>query len=211
MKQFPSLHHLATAPLADVLVAWQGLGYNRRAKYLHQIAQTVEQRFDGRIPDTHESLVGLSGIGTDTAGAILAYAFEQPMVYIETNIRTVFIHHFFPGAASVADSEVLPLVAAAVDREQPRQWYWAVMDYGAWLKSQSNNIRRSSHYKKQSSFQGSSRQIRGRVLRELSRSSMTIPELSGIIADDRFEHVITALSNEGLIEIRRDRISLTGR
>lgn len=131
-EQFPDFSALASAPLSDVLIAWQGLGYNRRAKYLHELAKAVV-RLDG-LPETLEELVKLPGIGKNTAGAILAYAFDQPVVYIETNIRTVYLHHFFADRFDVDDKELLPFIARTLDHSEPRAWYSALMDYGTFLK-----------------------------------------------------------------------------
>src|SRR5215471_3425360 len=112
--QFPTIQSLAQAPLKDVLVAWQGLGYNRRAKFLWQAAQAIIQDSEGTVPSTESDLVKLPGIGKNTAGAISAYAFNQPAIFIETNIRTVFIHHFFKDQVDVPDKALLGLVGATL-------------------------------------------------------------------------------------------------
>ncbi|MFO8163646.1 MAG: hypothetical protein R6T98_03835, partial [Desulfatiglandales bacterium] len=92
---FPDIYSLAQAPLREVLNVWQGLGYNRRAVALQQAAQKVVKHFDQRIPSNVDSLVSLPGIGKATACAICTFAFNQPTLFIETNIRTAFIHYFF--------------------------------------------------------------------------------------------------------------------
>jgi len=110
----------------------------------------------------------LKGVGRYTAGAIMAFAFNEPAVFIETNIRTVFIHHFFARQEGVQDSQILPLVEAMLDRENPRVWYWALMDYGAMLKKNGLDMNgRSAHHQKQTPFHGSFRQLRGRILKAL--------------------------------------------
>lgn len=198
---FPTVASLAEAPLADVLRAWQGLGYNRRAKFLWQAAQTVVQQYNGVFPSDQNSLVGLPGVGVNTAGAILAYAFNKPVVFIETNIRTVFIHHFFTDRDDVHDKELLPLIADTLDQHNPREWYWALMDYGSYLKATIGNVSRSSkHYAKQSKFEGSKRQIRGQVLHLLSGDSQSLEQLSVAIADSRLGTVLDDLEREGLID-----------
>jgi A/G-specific adenine glycosylase len=165
---FPNIESLAQAQLREVLSVWQGLGYNRRALVLKRLAEIVVSRFDSKIPANVESLTGLPGIGKATAGAICAFAFNQPVVFAETNIRSAFIHHFFPGQTNIKDAEVLHLVAQTLDSRNPRQWYWALMDYGAALKKHMVNPGRSSaHYQKQSPFKGSNRQIRGMILQTL--------------------------------------------
>jgi A/G-specific adenine glycosylase len=125
LERFPSVDALAAAELGEVLRAWQGLGYNRRAKFLWQAAQVV--RTQRSFPDTAEGLVKLPGIGRNTAGAILAYAYNQPVVFVETNVRTVYIHHFFADRTDIHDTEIAALVAQTLDREQPRDFFWALM------------------------------------------------------------------------------------
>jgi len=165
---FPNIESLAQAPLREVLSVWQGLGYNRRALVLKKLADMVVTQFDGKIPANAEGLKKLPGIGEATAHAICAFAFNQPVVFAETNIRSVFIHHFFPEETKIRDAEVLPLVSQTLDSRNPRKWYWALMDYGSALKkSMANPSRSSAHYQKQSPFEGSNRQIRGRILQTM--------------------------------------------
>jgi len=167
---FPSFDMLAQHSLHDVLSVWQGLGYNRRGKYLHEIAQRVIRDYAGVLPNCPRELEKLPGIGANTAGSICAFAFNNPTVFIETNIRTVFIHSFFAEKITVSDSEILPLVAATVDQDNPREWYYALMDYGVFLKKMlPNPSRKSKHHAKQSKFEGSDRQIRGAIIRALTK------------------------------------------
>jgi A/G-specific adenine glycosylase len=203
LERFPTVHSLAEAPLGDVLRAWSGLGYNRRAKFLWQTALSVTQNYHGIFPGQRNELIKLPGIGSNTAGAILAYAYNRPAVFIETNIRTVYIHHFFHDRANVTDKAILELVAETLDSEYPREWYWALMDYGAYLKqSLGNPNHRSTTYTKQSTFQGSRRQIRGRVLRLLGTGPRTAAELQQQIPDKRLPAVLDTLSDERLIRRR---------
>lgn len=175
LRKFPSTRVLAKAPLADVLREWQGLGYNRRAKFLHEAAKVVESRHGGAMPADLPSLLVLPGIGPYTAGAVMAFAYDKPVVFLDTNIRNVFIHHFFPKKQNVHDRELMPIIGSALDRKRPRDWYSALMDYGTHLKAtgQGKNAR-SAHYAKQSRFSGSDREIRGRMLTLLSEKS--VPE-----------------------------------
>ena len=122
LQAFPDVWSLARAPLRDIMAAWQGLGYNRRALALQRIARRLTVDFDGRLPDSVDTLCTFPGIGEATAGALAAFAFNQPVVFIETNIRRVFIHCFFPGQSRVRDREILPLVDQTLDRLQPRPW-----------------------------------------------------------------------------------------
>lgn len=168
LEAFPDFDTLAAAPLEDVLRVWSGLGYNRRAKALKRIAEIVVAEKGGMLPDTLEGLVDLPGIGHATAAQILAFAFDTGVPFIETNIRSVYLHHFFEDAEDVPDTAILPLVEATLDSEDPREWYYALMDYGTQLKKRlPNPSRMSRHHVRQSRFEGSDRQLRGRILRAL--------------------------------------------
>ena len=169
LARFPDPATLARAPLRAVLEQWSGLGYNRRALALQRAVQTVVRDHGGSIPADRDALQRLPGVGPATAGALLAFAFERPVVFIETNIRRVYLDQFFPGATTVPDRALLPLVACTLDRAHPRRWYYALMDYGAALgRRRPNPNRRSAHYTRQSVFAGSTRQLRGLVLRLLT-------------------------------------------
>lgn len=205
---FPKWQSLADACTHDVLCAWQGLGYNRRALALHAIAKRVVADFDGELPDDPAVLVQFPGIGKATAASIGAFAFNKPTIFIETNIRTVFIHFFFKDSQSVGDDQLLPLVTQAVDQENPREWYYALMDYGVMLKkSQSNHSRKSSHYTKQSRFEGSDRQIRGAIIRLLTQQErFTLQTLISALDKDatRVTDQIGALCKEGFITLNEE-------
>lgn len=165
---FPTLQSLAQAPLAHVIVVWTGLGYNRRALSLHLLAQKVMTECGGIIPTCSDEMQQFKGIGPATAASICAFAYNKPTVFIETNIRAVFIHTFFQGKTDVSDKDILPLVAETLDRQHPREWYYALMDYGVMLKNcYKNPSRRSKHYVVQSKFEGSDRQVRGHILKLL--------------------------------------------
>lgn len=198
---FPTATALAAAPLGDVLRLWSGLGYNRRAKFLHQAAGMIANEYGGTFPATVDELVRLPGIGANTAAAVLVYAYNQPLVFIETNIRTVYIHHFFADHTErVADSDMREYIEATLDREHPREWYWALMDYGTHLKATVGNLtRQSKHYARQSSFEGSRRQLRGRIVRELLERPATQAQLEASIADPRLSEVLQTLLAEGMI------------
>ena len=202
LERFPTVESLAAAELGDVLRAWQGLGYNRRAKFLWQAAQAVHEL--GAFPTTAAELVKLPGIGAGTAGAILAYAFNQPVAYIETNVRTVYIHHFFADQESVHDKEILQLVEQTVDPENPREFYWALMDYGSYVKATVGNLNKASkHYAKQSKFHGSKRQVRGQVLRAVGDGGLPLEALQVAVPDERLPAVLADLLGEGMIRLQR--------
>ncbi|HSX05273.1 MAG TPA: hypothetical protein VLF69_02305 [Candidatus Saccharimonadales bacterium] len=207
IEQFANTRELAGEDLGTVLRAWQGLGYNRRAKYLWEAAKIVDKL--KHFPKTCDELVKLPGIGVNTAGAILAYAYNFPAIFIETNVRTVFIHHFFADRGDVADKDIIPLLEQTLDREQPREFYWALMDYGSHLKATVGNRNKASrHYTKQSKFHGSRRQIRGQIIRLLTEQAYTGRELSQIVADKRSEAILQELLAEELIRRSGSRYHL---
>jgi len=198
LAEFPTVHNLAQAELGDVLRAWQGLGYNRRAKYLWQAAQIVDNL--KHFPETVPELVKLPGVGVNTAGAIVAYAYNSPVVFIETNVRTVYIHHFFADRMGVADKEIIDLAAQTLNHEHPREFYWALMDYGSHLKTTIGNANKASkHYVKQSRFVGSRRQVRGQIIKLLGSVPQTLPVLQQVIQDERLPEVLSELVSEGLV------------
>ncbi len=201
---FPTFESLAASSLRDVLSVWQGLGYYRRARFLHQLAQIVVNKYDGVLPQDPKLLETLPGIGPGTAGSVGAFAFNKPTIFIETNIRTVFIHCFFRDKVGVTDKELLPLIAASVDHDNPREWYYALMDYGVWCKSQQvNPSRKSAHYTKQSKFEGSDRQIRAQIVKLITEKEIVAHEdMLSIINKDivRVEKIIDKLIAEDFIK-----------
>ena len=201
IERFPTVEILAKASLGEVLQMWSGLGYNRRAKFLHEAAIKIMGEYSGTFPDTPQGLISLPGIGVNTAGAILAYSFNTPSIFIETNIRTVYFYNFFLEHEEVSDTELRAVVEATIDTEHPREWYWAMMDYGSYLKRQGigqNN--KSRHYKKQSPLKGSVREVRGQILKLLTTADFDELELrTELVADERFEPALMSLEKEGLI------------
>jgi len=179
INTFHDIESLAEATLRDILTVWQGLGYNRRALSLKRLAEIVNATYGGYVPSHVSLLMQLPGIGNATANAVCAFAFNQPVVFIETNVRTVFIYHFFSTKDTVKDSEIRPLVERTLDYDNPKHWYNALMDYGVTLKKYcSNPGRKSAHHKEQSPFEGSARQVRGAILRALlTKPRQTFNEL----------------------------------
>ena len=209
IKFFPSITILAESSLEEVLKAWQGLGYNRRANLLRKAAKRIVDEFDGVIPDDPAVLVTLPGIGSATAASIAAFAYNKPTVFLETNIRTVFIHHFFRGCTSISDEKILAVAQNALDRKNPRKWYSALMDYGTTLKTQYGNLtRKSTAYKKQSRFQGSKRQLRGMILKEMiSAGGGTAARIAASVDRDAQSVALQleALTADGLLVKNRGR------
>ena len=210
ISRFPDQAALAGCSLADVLELWQGLGYNRRAKFLHDAARTVVNDLDGVFPDDYEALIKLPGVGRNTAGAMLAYAYNVPALFIETNIRTVYFHHFFQSHETVLDVEVQELLAATIDHDHPREFYWALMDYGSWLKSNGvRNTIQARNYKAQSQFKGSLRQMRGMIVRDLAQGDIDSSTLKVRYDDIRFGSALEGLVRDGLVTQTKSRLHLT--
>ena len=198
LEVFPTVQDLAAASLVQVLEQWVGLGYNRRARFLHQCAQTIVNRYGGVVPDTPETLATLSGIGPYTAAAISTFAYNKPNAFIETNIRAVFIFFFFKDRVDIRDKEIFPHIEASLYTENPRLWYYALMDYGAELKKKTvNPNRKSRHYTKQSKFEGSVRQARGAVIRTLTERKTQ--EYRALYANTQMEKLLFDKALEGLI------------
>ncbi len=258
MKEFPTVKALAEAKQSDVLRLWKGLGYNSRAIRMKRSAEIIMQRFKGKFPQTYEDILSLPGIGPYTAGAISAFAYNQPVSMIETNIRRVYLHHFFSesqskhtrplrvapslkeravsvetelqseqtlsfregrhevrGVFGVHDRELLKLIEKTVDKENPREWYWALMDYGSYLgKSIPNPNKKSRHYTKQSKFEGSNREIRGKILEILLEKKKLLIEkleekLESLSDDkDRIETIVSGLEREGFLILKNGKVVL---
>lgn len=203
LKRFPTLSALAQAPLGDVLTLWQGLGYNRRAKMLHEAAKVVVAKYGGRMPSSIETLETLPGIGPYTARAVAAFAHNTDSIFIETNIRTVITHHFFPKKEKVADSEIISILTKVYPKGNAKEWYAALMDYGSYLKRSGVRINaKSATYTKQKTFVGSDREARGILLRALIAGSKTKNVLMhGVSAKrkEQFEKQLVKLIAEKLV------------
>jgi len=212
LKEFPNVSALASAPLARVLIRWQGLGYNRRAKMLHEAAKMVLKNHAGKLPKSVEALEKLPGVGHYTARAVAAFAYNEDVVFIETNLRTAVTHHFFPNKEKVSDKDVLIVLEKAFRAGTSREWYSALMDYGAFLKRSGIRINaKSKNYVKQSTFSGSAREVRGAVLRALSKEAKTEDFLTSLLGLERSEQVAAQLQKllkEGLIEKKRTTYQL---
>ncbi|MDB5163587.1 MAG: mutY [Candidatus Saccharibacteria bacterium] len=229
LERFPNVGTLARATLGDVLKVWSGLGYNRRAKFLHMAAKSLATMPE---PWPAEELIKLPGIGKNTAGAVTVYAYNQPAVFVETNIRTVFIHHFFKDYPQVSDSQILEYVLKTLplQEEQPgqrihsalgamknppgvsgyREWYWALMDYGAYLKATVGTYSQvAKAFTKQSSFVGSKRQLRGQVIKLLTEQAIDTTRLVELLPDTRLQQVLAELEAEGFVRRKNQQYSLT--
>lgn len=209
---FPDFISLAQAPFESLLRVWQGMGYNRRAKYLQQIAQKIAKEYGGGLPDNPLVLESFPGIGLATARSIVTYAYNKPEIFIETNIRRIYIHHFFQDKEGVSDKDLLPIIEKTVDKSNPREWYYALMDYGTALsKTVENPNRKSKHYMKQSKFEGSNRQVRGGILKTLLEHGAMVPE--DIMKKTNFEKervypVLEDLTKEGFVNEKKGKYQI---
>lgn len=212
IEQFKGFEQLARAPFSEVLGAWKGLGYNRRARYLHDIGALVTERYGGELPDDPDILQRFPGIGRATAASICVFGFNKAYPFVETNIRTVYIHFFFAKAKKVGDPAILDLVAKTMDHCEPRRWFYALMDYGVMLKKTVGNLnRQSAQYTRQSRFEGSDRQVRGRILQALlDQKALSSAELARQLgeAEERVLALAGALVREGLIKQRGELLRL---
>ena len=203
IARFPGFAELAGAAAGEVIAAWQGMGYNRRALNLHRAARIVVERHGGLLPRTIAELEALPGIGKATARSIAAFAFNEPAVFVETNIRSVFIHFFFNGAEKVPDADLLPLVELTLDRKNPSRWYNALMDYGVMLKkTRANPSRKSASYRPQAPFRNSRRQARGRVIAHLvERKRTSVKKIAALLEVEQAyaRDLLDELAREGFI------------
>ena len=204
LGRFPDIKVLARAPRHEVLLAWQGLGYNRRALALHETARRVRDEFHGMVPLDRTLLDSLPGIGRATAGAIVVFSTNRPEIFIETNIRRVYIHLFFPDAVKVHDREIEPILEKTLMKKKPREFYYALMDYGSILKKGAGNPNaRSASYARQSPFEGSDRQVRGMILRSILAGGGTREtDLRGRVPVEpvRLKRILRDLERDGFIE-----------
>lgn len=246
VKKFPDWKALARVSTIDVLKEWSGIGYNRRALYLKKIAEMIEEggtrgkkdhfsqlkwsKSSGHphLPPTYEELRTLPGIGPNTAGSILAFAYNIPFPFIETNIRSVFIHFFFPdiekregkkACKKISDDQIMPFIEEALRnpkiKKNPREWYYALMDYGSMLKKTlPNPSRRSAHHIKQKPFKGSNRELRSRILKLVMEKVRTTKEIEEYFKSEKIDaknirQNVENLRSEGFIAVRKNKLVIS--
>ncbi len=211
MNLFPDAAAVAGASLASLYEAWSGLGYNARALRLREAARICVERHGGLPPRDEKLLLELPGVGPYTARAVMAFAYRLPGAFLETNIRAALIFHFFPGTDKVGDRELLGVAGLVLDASDPRSWYYALMDYGAWLKGkEANPARRAGAYTKQTRFDGSLRQARGAVLKAIGASgNIYIADMAAEsgIEYGRLKTAAEGLCRDGLIILDGERVS----
>lgn len=213
INKFPDFKTLANAPLDSILGVWQGLGYNRRAIALKKIAQIIIEDYQGELPDSKEVLETFPQIGKTTASSIIAFAFNKSTIFIETNIRRVYIYFFFFNDSNVNDKQILHILEKTIDRENPRKWYYALMDYGVMLKKKHPDLhKKSAHYEKQAPFKGSNREIRGKILDlVIKNKSITQSEIERnleIVNNQKITKIIQQLEKEGFINVNKENIEI---
>jgi A/G-specific adenine glycosylase len=213
VSAFPTFKALDAASLADVYAVWQGLGYNRRALALKRIAALVVHEYNNTVPQSVDILATFPGIGRATASSICAFAFDMPAVFVETNIRSIFIHEFYNNREQVPDTDIIHLVGQTIDTRHPRRWYSALMDYGTMLKkTHPNPSRKSAAHTMQSPFKGSRRQVRGAILKQLSACpNQTAAQLHTRISGSSvatLREIANALCAEGMVSKTNSRYSI---
>ncbi len=206
IDRYPDFATLAGAHLSSILAHWQGLGYNRRALSLKKIAEIITTDLHGILPRDEKKLQTLPGIGPYTAAAICAFAFNKPAILLETNIQSVYIYFFFEDQTNIKNSDLRPLIKKTLDTHSPRQWYYALMDYGAMIKKTYGNVsQKSAHYIKQPPFKNSNRQLRGLILKILlENKKRSLDQLcrQTKMSSGRLFPLLVQLEQEGFI--RRD-------
>ena len=209
LATFPTFHSLAQADTQVLLSHWKGLGYNRRALFMRQAAQVIVSDYQGKLPSDEQSLRMLPGVGSYTAQALRAFVFNLPVVMIETNIRTVIIHEYYSRQKIVSDAEVEQVLRSVLPRTDFKHWYYALMDYGVYLKQQGVTVhRKSAQYVKQKSFKGSRRQFRGKILELLlSQGSLTLKKLALRLSQEHtfVEELVNELIKEGFL-VRKGQV-----
>ena len=211
IDKFPDFKSLASASVEELLSVWQGLGYNRRALALKKIAQKIVNDYNGKVPKDLKSLEALPQIGHNTASSILTFTYNIPTYFIETNIRRVYIYFFFPGRSKIDDKEIMDIVKTSVDQNNPRDWYYALMDFGVMLKKAHPELnKRSVHYRKQSNFDGSTRQIRGKLLKLLLKTPLPRNEIFDKLDYDnnKIDKILKMLVKEGFIQKEQDMFKI---
>ena len=208
IKKFPDFKSLAEASVEEVLSAWQGLGYNRRAIALKKIGECIMSEFNGYVPKYLKTLISLPQIGHNTSYSILCFSYNIPTYFIETNIRRVYLYFFFPGRSQIDDKEIMEIVKISVDEDNPRDWYYALMDFGTMLKKTHPELNKKSvHYRKQSKFDGSTRQVRGKVLKLLLEKPISTKEIIDKInhEEKKILEILNTLKKEGFIQEEHEK------
>jgi len=211
ISAFPDFNALAAAPSDAVLKAWVGLGYNRRALALKRTAEEVVSKHGGKLPSSVDELDDFPSIGPNTAASIATFAYNLPVPFIETNVRAVYTHFFFDDDPVTTDAAILGIVERTIDKKNPREWYYALMDYGILLKKAGKDPARLNAGKsKAAPFKGSDRQVRGKILKSLLSSPKKIDVIAKDIgeAEERVARLAARLEKEGFLARTGSRLCI---
>ncbi len=174
LRQFPDIDTLANASPAQVLRAWKGMGYNRRALYLHKAAQIVGQEYHGKFPKDEKLLTKLPGLGKYTARALLVFAYKQDISLVDTNIRQIIAHFFFSDKPQ-KESIIQDVADQLLPKGKAWEWHQALMDYGALrlARARSGQAFGNKALQRQKPFKDSNRFYRGRIIDRLREGEIS--------------------------------------
>lgn len=237
MARFPSVEALASAPVADVLRAWAGLGYNRRAVHLHRAAQAIVAEHGGRVPASVEALEALPGVGPYTARAVAAIAFGEPVGAVDVNVKRVLGRIVAGGADGLSAPSMQAVADAAVPRDRAGDWTHALMDVGqrvcrprrpncadcpaiAWC-AYAAGVRpaavvtdaRTGTRRPEPAFESTNRWLRGRIV-ERARDAVGWTRFDGAIGahgPGAVRAAVLALARDGLLDVRETPTGLEAR
>ena len=225
IERFPTVETLAAASPAEVLRAWAGLGYNRRAVALHESARAIVREHGGRVPADVDSLRRLPGVGPYTAAAVASIGHRLPVAAIDTNVRRLAARVFFGANPEGVEAAALRAsVEGWIDVRAPGEWNQALMDLGREVcrplprcgicplragcgfraKAGGSSPMRSARpaRRPEEAFEGSRRQLRGRLVQALrERPSATLAQLTAATGRplDRVAAAVSSLASEGLV------------
>jgi A/G-specific adenine glycosylase len=208
----PTIFDLASASQETMLSLWSGLGYNRRALYLRDAARIICHEYNGIMPQDFQLLLKIKGLGEYTARAIVTYSYNIPLIFIETNIRSVLFIYFqkqLINHNNIHDNDLKEIIEQLIDKKNSRDWYYALMDWGTHLKKihKDKHLQKSHSFKQQSVFQNSFRQIRGKIIKLLlEQKVLTLDELLSICNDHRTPACLESLMKENFIIVENNKV-----
>ncbi len=228
VAKFPTTHDCAAAPLAELLVEWQGLGYPRRCRNLHLAARTIVDEHGGVVPRDLDALLALPGVGPYTARAVQAFAFGDDAAVVDTNVARVLARLSGDALTARAAQE---MADDALPSGHAWEWNQVLMDFGATVctarspmcgscpveekcayQGVGDDPARGSALtsKPQARFAGSDRQARGRLIKRLGEGAVTSVDAASVMGVDaqRAERLICALLAEGLVSRDGSRLTL---
>lgn len=206
IKRFPTINDLANAKNPEVLKIWSGLGFNNRAIRLKEIAKTIVNDLNGNFPQQLDDLLELKGIGSYTAAAIMAFAFNKKAAVIDTNIRRVLMHELHLNH-NISPKRISEIALSVIPRGKSRIWHNALMDYGALAATAKQTKIKSKS--KQSPFKGSEREVRGKILKLLlEKKRISKDDFAELIQHKNFFEIIEKMKADGLLSERKNVVSI---